>query len=100
MLYLLIFLQFADAISTLYFLKHTTIQEANPVLKWAFDKFGAMRTLIIAKGTLIAFLWYYQEFLTQSFLIGFCLLYIAVVIWNVYLIIKHRKAEKDLPKYN
>lgn len=38
-------LQLADAASTLYFLKHTRLQEANPLLRNLFEKFGPVPVL-------------------------------------------------------
>jgi hypothetical protein len=81
---LLAALQIADAASTLYFLKHTQMHEANPILRWAFDRFGPVTSLLVSKGVFVAAVWYYHDVLPMWMLWSAAVFYVGVVVWNVY----------------
>jgi hypothetical protein len=81
-----IVLQVLDAASTLYFLRHTRLTEANPVLARLFAAFGPAPTLLVLKGAFAWGLWLYQALLPVWALALVCALYVAVVANNVRLI--------------
>jgi hypothetical protein len=83
---LIALLQVADAASTLYFLRYTEIQEANPLLRRLFARFGAAPTLLVLKGAYAASIWVWRESLSPWSLWLVVALYVAVVAWNLHLI--------------
>jgi hypothetical protein len=54
-----VLLQAADAVTTTIVLDKGG-REANPVMKWLFDKFEVIPTFIITKGVVIALFWHYS----------------------------------------
>jgi hypothetical protein len=92
---LLAALQIADAASTLHFLKHTQMHEANPVLRWAFERFGPEASLLVLKGIFVAAVWYYHDVLPMWTLWGAVMFYVGVVGWNVYNIRQYRERMND-----
>jgi hypothetical protein len=88
---LLAALQIADAASTLYFLKHTQLHEANPVLRWAFERFGPATSLLVSKGIFMAAIWYYHDVTPLWMLWSVAVFYVGVVGWNVYNIRQYRE---------
>jgi hypothetical protein len=89
--YLLIALQVADIATTLYFLKHTTLIEGNPILRKLFDQFGAAPTLLVAKGAFVVLLWVSYPYLSgyEWMLWPICAFYVWVVVYNLKMIKRH-----------
>lgn len=54
---LFVVLSIADGITTWKALKRPGTREANPAMRWLFDKFGTVQTLIVAKGAAIVAVW-------------------------------------------
>jgi hypothetical protein len=83
MLYLLIALQAIDAISTIVLLQRPGFAEGNKILAKLFDKFGIVPTLVVIKGSFIAWVLYFQAELPQEILAVLCAGYVWVVYNNV-----------------
>lgn len=88
-------LQAADAATTLYFLKHTTLQEANPLLRRLFDIFGPAQTLLVSKGLLAAAIWYWHAAIPVESLWLIVVVYVGVVAWNFKHILRVREAAQN-----
>ena len=58
MLGLFVLLSIADGITTYHALKRPGTSEANPVMRFLFDRFGTVHTLVATKGAAIAAVWY------------------------------------------
>lgn len=89
-------LQLADAASTLYFLRHTRLQEANPILRTLFEKFGAAPTLLTLKGGFAAAIWHWHASIPVQTLWFLVVLYVGVVGWNVWHILKAKTSEAQM----
>jgi len=87
-IYILLALQVADAASTIYFMRRPElgIVEGNPILAPLFKMFGALPTLIVAKGVFAAIIWYYQATLPVEFFWITSAVYCYVVFNNIKLI--------------
>ncbi len=86
----IIVLQIADAASTVYFLQHTTLTEANPLLARLFKLADPLIVLLVLKGIFAVGIWTFQTHFAIEALWAVTALYVAVVINNVRLI---RKAQ-------
>lgn len=74
---LLVILQVLDAYTTLVALKSGKGTEANPVMRWLFDKFGIEATLLFGKVAFIVLAYYYLDWPIMAALI-------ALYIWAVW----------------
>jgi len=86
-----IFLNILDIITTWYALTILNLSEANPVINFMISFSSLITALIIVKifGITILYIWYFilpQKYKLIS-LIVMCLLYIVVIINNIYQII-------------
>lgn len=90
LLYLVIFLQFADAISTTIALKSPNIQEKNPILRKLFERFGILQTLVIIKSIFCIVLILYYTTIPLYILIGIIVVYLAVIVNNLIVYRKSR----------
>lgn len=94
MLYLLIALfaalQLADIVTTHYVLKKRIGTEANPVMRWLFDQFGHLPVLLVIKGALIAFFWWWVPQVDERLVWALAALY-AWVVWNNAQVIKNAR---------
>lgn len=84
-----------DHVSTAYFLKHTTLQEGNPLMRKIIDRFG-LTGLFVAKAAslgVIVLLNHIQPIAWQV-LAGLCVMYATVVCWNVLNILEEMAALK------
>lgn len=79
----------ADHASTVYFLKHTTLTEANPVLRKVIERFG-LTGLFFTKASVLGVigLIHYIQPLPWQVLAGMCVMYVLVVIWNITQVVK------------
>jgi hypothetical protein len=82
---LLAILQLGDVLTTLTILKNG--KELNPVMNWLFAKFGTKLALIV-KAILVCAVGVMFYFVYPPALVFTCVLYVFVVSWNVYQIIK------------
>lgn len=84
LLFIFILLQIADCLTTVYILRQGG-REANPFMKWLFDKIGIPAALIGMKLiVLIAVFIAWDEWLT----LGLDAAYLGVVGWNSYQLYK------------
>lgn len=84
LLFLLIMLQIADAFTTVHILKNGG-REANPFMNWLFQKYGTEVSLGVMKLLVVgavAAAW------NETLAFWICVLYIGVVGWNTYQIVK------------
>ena len=84
LLFLLIALQVADAFLTVKILKDGG-QELNPVMRWVMGKLGVVGAMAAVKTPfvlLVAAVW------TETLTFWVCVLYIGVVGWNTYQVLK------------
>ena len=84
LLFLLTALQVADAFLTVKILKGGG-QELNPVMRWAMGKLGVVNALAALKTPfvlLVAAVW------NETLTFWVCVLYIGVVGWNTYQVLK------------
>jgi hypothetical protein len=91
MLYLLIALQLADIATTHYALRTGIGQEANPLLRKLFDKFGHEVVLLVTKGAFIVFLWFAHPYILTEVLYLVAAGYVWVIWNNLSVISKGRK---------
>ena len=84
LLFLLTALQVADAFLTVKILKGGG-QELNPVMRWVMSKLGVVNALAAVKTPfvlLVAAVW------NETLTFWVCVLYIGVVGWNTYQVLK------------
>ena len=86
-LYILFALQALDLISTVIALRNPNLVESNVLLKPLFDRFGALPVLLIAKGSVIAYLWWAQAGIDPRLLWVISAGY-AYVVFNNFRLIK------------
>ena len=79
----LIALQAIDAISTIVLLQRPGFAERNKLLAKLFAKFGIVPTLVVIKGSFIAWVLYFQAELPQEILGVLCAGYVWVVYNNI-----------------
>ena len=82
----IIVLQVLDAASTVYFLQHTTLTEANPILAKLFELVEPLIVLLSLKGVFAVGIWMYQDSFAFEALMLVVLVYVAVVFNNIRLI--------------
>lgn len=82
---LFVALSIADGITTYRALKRQGTREANPVLRFLFDKFGTVQTLVATKGAAIAAVWYTMGPYSLWVLAGVNVFYAFVAYRNHYL---------------
>jgi len=82
-----VLLQAADAVTTTIVLDKGG-REANPVMKWLFDRFEVIPTFIVTKGVVISFFWVYAEAIPVWLWLGMIGLYTWVVYNNLGVIEK------------
>jgi len=85
---LLAILQVGDVLTTLTILKNG--KELNPIMSWLFAKFGTKLALIV-KAVIVCAVGVMFYFIYSPALVFACVLYVCVVSWNVYQIIKVQK---------
>lgn len=80
----------ADAATTAYFLKHTRITEANPVLRWVIDRAGIIGMVVYKAATAGAFVacHFYVYPLPWEVVAALALYFFGLAAWNIYLIRK------------
>ena len=100
MFYLLIFLiatlQLADIATTLYFLRHSTLKEASPLLLWFFERIGPAPTLFGLKGAYCAAIWYWYASIPEQTLWVVVAILVGVVLWNLHHIQKVKTSEAQM----
>lgn len=82
MFYIVMALQAADVLSTLYAFKHGAV-EANPVMKRLMFELGTVPGLLMPKAIYGGLVWFYRDALTVEAVAVVAALYVAVVINNV-----------------
>lgn len=82
MFYIVIALQAADALSTLYAFKHGAV-EANPVMRKLMDTLGTVPGLLLPKVVYGGLVWFYRDALTIEAVAVVAALYVAVVVNNI-----------------
>lgn len=87
LLFLFIILQILDSLSTVYIIKNGG-KEANPVMNWLMDKVGIPGAL---SGVKIVLLILVVAAWNETLLFWIDALYICVVGWNFYQIVKEPK---------
>jgi len=91
MIYLVILLaalQVGDVLTTEKILQNG--KELNPIMNWLFTKFG-MRNVLVVKAVVVLSIGAYLYIEDSIVLAPLCLIYVCVVAWNVYQIIKVKK---------
>lgn len=90
LLYLLFFLQAADVITTIIALK-CPAHKSNKFLKPIMDRIGVVPALVLVKGVLIVYFWYFRASLPAEFLVLVCVFYGWIVYGNVKTIQKGKQ---------
>lgn len=85
--FLLAILQIGDVITTEKILKNG--KELNPIMNWLFTKFG-MHDVLVVKAVVVTGIGVMLWKLYPIVLIPLCMLYIGVVSWNTYQIVKYK----------
>lgn len=85
---MLILLQIADMITTIYALKTRVGKEGNSVLNWLFQKIGVITTLSIVKGVFIVFLLWFAAMIPIYVYVLLIIGYVWVVHNNISVIRK------------
>jgi uncharacterized membrane protein len=85
-LYVLFALQVLDMISTVIALRSPNLVEQNVLLKPLFDHFGALPVLLVAKGGVMAYVWYVQAGIDPRLLWAMSAGYAWIVATNFKLI--------------
>lgn len=86
----IIVLQVLDAASTVYFLQHTTLTEANPILAKLFEVVEPLIVLLTLKSVFAVGIWMYQDSFAVEALWAVAALYVGVVVNNLRLIRKKK----------
>jgi hypothetical protein len=82
LLWLLIVLQYADALTTLKILERGG-KERNPILRRLFEYVGVMNGIFIAKTVVVLAFWVFAEYIPVLVFAIMCGLYAAVVYPNI-----------------
>ena len=82
MFYLIVALQVADVLSTLYAFRNGAV-EANPVMRKLMDTLGTVPGLLLPKVVYGGLVWFYRDALTIEAVAVVAVLYVAVVVNNV-----------------
>jgi len=82
---LLMALQVGDVLTTLKILQNG--RELNPLMNWLFIKLG-MKEVLLAKAVVVSCIGIWLWTVYPIVLIPLCVLYIGVVGWNSYQILK------------
>lgn len=82
LLYLLIALQTADVLSTLYAFRNGAV-EANPFMHKLMDTLGTVPGLLLPKVIYGALLWFYRDALTIEAVAVVAVLYLVVIANNI-----------------
>jgi hypothetical protein len=88
LVFLLAALQVGDVLTTEKILQNG--KELNPIMNWLFTKFG-MHNVLVVKAVVVASIGVVLWKLYPIILVPLCVLYVCVVAWNVYQIIKVKK---------
>ena len=82
MFYIVIALQAADVLSTLYAFRNGAV-EANPVMRKLMEKLGTVPGLLLPKVVYGGLVWFCRDALTIDALAVVAALYVAVVVNNM-----------------
>lgn len=91
---LFVLLQVADAVTTTIGLDKGG-REANPVLRWLFDKIGLAPAFMITKGVVIVLFWHYAEAIPLAIWLAMIALYSWIVYNNLGAIEKLQNRDKQ-----
>lgn len=83
-----IILQIFDIITTYITISTNKGNESNPIMKFLFDKFGVLPSLIIFKSAIVIFLTIFHTQLPLYFWIIVILLYLGVILNNSWVLYK------------
>ena len=88
--YLLLALQVADLITTLYVLRTGKGAEANPIAKKLMAVFGPEFTVLMVKAALAGAIWTFRASTPAIVFAGLCVLYLYVVANNLKYVLRDK----------
>ena len=91
LLAIFIALQAGDFYTTYTILKTGKGYEANPILRWVFDKIGYVTGLTIVKGLAIAVGVYAAQFWNGYYVLAPMVALYTWVVWNNFNVLKGKK---------
>ena len=85
-------MQIADGVTTYIALKMPGIKEGNPAMRWVFERIGILPAIVIIKTFYIVMMYFGARQMGADMVMLAAIAYVAVVIWNIGKIRKHRQS--------